>query len=83
LGRRLLFLVLDDVDAALLALAVQRLGFELVHLVPLDELRELGCANRTGLFGRFDYFAYVLRQQDVLDLNCHAARVLSTRAIAR
>ena len=32
----------SDVDAALLAFAVEGLGFELVHLVRLDELGELG-----------------------------------------
>ena len=54
LRRRLLLLVLDDVDAALLAFPVERLGLELVHLVPLDELGQLGRTNRTGLLGRFD-----------------------------
>ena len=44
LGRRrlLLVLVIDDVDAALLALAVERLGLELAQLVRLDEVRQLG-----------------------------------------
>jgi hypothetical protein len=83
LRRRLLLLVLDDVDAALLALAVERLGLELAQLVRVDELGQLGGANRTGLLGRFDDLPDVLRGEDVLDLNCHAARVLNTGAIER
>ena len=47
-------LVLDDVDSALLALAVERLGLELSSSRRLDELGQLDAPNRTGLLGCFD-----------------------------
>ena len=75
--------VLDEVDSALVELAVESLGLELAELVRLDQLRQLGCTNGTSLFRGLDDLPDVLRSQDVLDLDGHATRFSNTWAMVR
>src|SRR2546421_4537464 len=76
---RLLRRVLDDVDAALLELAVERVGLERVQLVSLDDLRKVGLTDPAGLRRGFkDQLSFGI-EEERLDNDGHAfAEVLFT-----
>ena len=66
--------VVDEVDSALLELPLERFGLERRQLMRLDQVRELADAHRAMLLGRFDQLSYVLRCEDVIDLDSHGRR---------
>ena len=81
--RRLLGLLglwglLDDVDAALLELALERLALHFVQFQRLEDLCQLGMPDRTRLLGNLEQIAQVLAAEDRLDLSRrHPASCLS------
>src|SRR5215204_233087 len=78
--RRLFWLwgLLDDVDAALLELALERLALHLVQLQRLENLCQLGVPDRARLLGNLEQIAQVLAAEDGLDLSRrHPASCLS------
>jgi hypothetical protein len=68
--RRLRLLLLVDVDqleAARLELALERLDVERVELVRLEELRQFGSANRSGGLGRIEEWPELIADKENVD----------------
>src|SRR5829696_1408839 len=70
--------LLDDVDAALLELALERLALHLVQLQRLENLCQLGVPDCARLLGNLEQVAQILAAEDRLDLSRrHPASCLS------
>ena len=61
----------DDLDPALLELAVERVGLDRVDPVRFDEVGYVGEGDRTGLLGLFDEEPHILVVEYFLADDCH------------
>jgi hypothetical protein len=68
-GRLLGDRLLDHLDPARLELAVERLELQLLRLQRLEDVDQLGLANRSRRFGRLQQLDDVVVSQQMVDLD--------------
>jgi hypothetical protein len=75
--RGLALLLLEDLDSALVELSIEGVDLELVERVDLEELREIGTAERARRLRTLDQGAELLVLEHALDEVDHAAPIHS------